>query len=1129
MDLKILSLNVNRSARLLDVINIVRSSNAPDIICLQELPLSQENLTSKFKNYGYNGKVSLFMNGSPGVGILFKERFKLIQSFIFQPGRLISVHLENLPPIMCIYAPSGNGGEVVLERRKFYAETLLNALNSNKATQPYLMGDFNCVLNRIDTADNFSRKKCDELSTILTLFNYIDVFRFLKPDEISFTFSRQNALPSRLDRFYVPGAEADCLTSYEAMSTLSDHKAILMSIKTRVADEPHQAQQNFLSWRLNTSILQHEDMLPNFEILWNKLINRKTQFTSTSTWWEEAVKPSIKSFLIKFSRTLSLERRDTKAFLYIQLEKAISENNWNRVEFCKTKLKSILSYEIEGIKVRAGLPNQLDSEEGSLYHALQSESKRKDSLDSLKIDGAVSEDKIAIGTEITNFFQALFNGQHRTSLDQSSVIDTGHPFCQDKTDYSYFLNNLPRISEDEKLSIEGPVTAEEISCALESCARGKSPGSDGLPYEFYIKVKRYVLPSLVDLFNEQLNSDVMLPSFREGITRLIKKVPGVPAVSDLRPITLLTCDYKIMSKVITKRIGAVLPTVLRHSGQLCSNPPENIHKGISDILASIEYINYHNLPAYMVSFDIQKAYDKTYINFICDVMEKLNFGANVISWIKTMHHNISCKFILGNTYSNSIQLLVSLRQGDPMAMFLFLINLLPLLFRMQADIVGLHMPGFKQGPLGYVDDMNALSTSEQDLVKLNRLFLRFEAVSGTVLNRSNKSKIMGLGKWSERTVWPLTWLKTEKCLKVFGIIFYPTFSDTVVFNWQDCLSKFTKCINIWKHRNIPSLKQRAYVLNTYGLSKLWYIGQVLPISATFVSKFEVQIKKFIWRGRLEKLALPELSNFENLGGLKLFDIKIRTGLLYMKQCFSLLQSDSNSYSHIKYWLGIELRQWYPHLALGPNAEARTSYWEEVLSSLMVNLTDGVISPTSTTISIKTLYKASSFQRPKIELKYPLNKWDLTWKRYGTKAISFEAKDILFSVLHNIHPTLARLHRFNLHPTGMCTSCVHEKDDLLHHFFLCRLVRPAWVFLRTVLGEYVDCDITPEVILLLAYPKKNDRTMIFLITNYYLFVVNGRKTEGNLGISHLKKFLRREVMRHREAHRLPLDPSLEYYL
>ena len=91
----------------------------------------------------------------------------------------------------------------------------------------------------------------------------------------------------------------------------------------------------------------------------------------------------------------------------------------------------------------------------------------------------------------------------------------------------------------------------------------------------------------------------IIESDRHGATRLASKVDGVPAVTELRPITLLNCDYKILSKCFVKRLIPVMPEIIL-SGQLCSVGDKNILFGVCNLISSVEYVNLHKVPAFLV-------------------------------------------------------------------------------------------------------------------------------------------------------------------------------------------------------------------------------------------------------------------------------------------------------------------------------------------------------------------------------------------------------------------------------------------------------------------------------------------------------------------------------------------------
>ena len=105
-----------------------------------------------------------------------------------------------------------------------------------------------------------------------------------------------------------------------------------------------------------------------------------------------------------------------------------------------------------------------------------------------------------------------------------------------------------------------------------------------------------------------------------------------------------------------------------------------------------------------------------------------------------------------------IRILSSVRQGDPIAMLLYIIYLEPFLKRLREQTSGLSFPSFSQIDEDFCDDVNILIQNEEDFAIVDKLVSRFESVSGAILNRNRKSKVMGLGRLTGRENWPLNWL-----------------------------------------------------------------------------------------------------------------------------------------------------------------------------------------------------------------------------------------------------------------------------------------------------------------------------------------------------------------------------------
>ena len=76
---------------------------------------------------------------------------------------------------------------------------------------------------------------------------------------------------------------------------------------------------------------------------------------------------------------------------------------------------------------------------------------------------------------------------------------------------------------------------------------------------------------------------------------------------------------------------------LIQSGQLCTRKKKNILSGLHNILSTIEYVDNKDMSAALLSFDIDKAFDRCYTPFVCPVLKHMNVSDNFIDQIKDMH------------------------------------------------------------------------------------------------------------------------------------------------------------------------------------------------------------------------------------------------------------------------------------------------------------------------------------------------------------------------------------------------------------------------------------------------------------------------------------------------------------
>ena len=200
---------------------------------------------------------------------------------------------------------------------------------------------------------------------------------------------------------------------------------------------------------------------------------------------------------------------------------------------------------------------------------------------------------------------------------------------------------------------------------MAEAAHGKAPGLDGLPYKFYAAVLHLVGGSLVEALNTMLERGALTASLQRGVVRLLPKVPGAPTASQLRPITLLSCDYKLLTKVFVRRLFPILPTILT-THQLCSVPGRSIFDGCVALLSVVEACHRGRRPGFIFNLDFFHAFDRVCLFYLDCVLEAMGFGATFRAAVATLHSGATATFLL-QTLSREIPVEFSVRQGDPLA------------------------------------------------------------------------------------------------------------------------------------------------------------------------------------------------------------------------------------------------------------------------------------------------------------------------------------------------------------------------------------------------------------------------------------------------------------------------------
>ena len=371
-----------------------------------------------------------------------------------------------------------------------------------------------------------------------------------------------------------------------------------------------------------------------------------------------------------------------------------------------------------------------------------------------------------------------------------------------------------------------PILGRELQREVEAAARGRSPGLNGLPYKFYLVVFPIIEVCLVEALNVMLEDGQLTTSFRLGAVHLLPKVVGVPGAHQLQPITLLSCDYKLLTKVMVGRLINVLPTVLTMS-QLCSVKGCSIYDGITAILSVMEAKKRQKRPGFLLNLDFFHAYDRVCMPYVDRVLEVMGFGNIFRGWVRTLHSGAAAVFLL-DKLSWQVAITFSIRQGDPLAMLIYIIQLELFLWTLHRALPGLDVAGIVELALAYVDDVDVLGDNDKDITMVDGICRLFERMSGAILNRNRKSAILGFSSWAGQQDWPLPWLHAPPALKVFGVTFSTSFSETVNLSWAAATTAVHKALAFWASHRLHTLRLRRDALEVFIFSKLWYLARRSP-------------------------------------------------------------------------------------------------------------------------------------------------------------------------------------------------------------------------------------------------------------------------------------------------------------
>ncbi len=292
--------------------------------------------------------------------------------------------------------------------------------------------------------------------------------------------------------------------------------------------------------------------------------------------------------------------------------------------------------------------------------------------------------------------------------------------------------HLPVVPEALRADLEKETTLEEISTAIDSIKMGKTPGPDGLPIEIYKNIKNTPQKPLLEKFRESFQNEVLPPSLRGALIILLPKA-GKPKnkCENLRPISLLNANLKVLCKILARRLEGIIPKIIGKDQNGFIHGRQGFHnvRGVLNIL--------HNQKRALDTalLDAKKAFDGVEWPYLFEVLECFGLGENFCNWITLLYTEPYAEILTNLNISKTIKINRGCRQGDPLSPSLFIMAIKPLAVavRIHNRISGITI---RQQLSGFIcgRHYNLLQKHEKSIPSL--LELSFRVISGYKMNTS---------------------------------------------------------------------------------------------------------------------------------------------------------------------------------------------------------------------------------------------------------------------------------------------------------------------------------------------------------------------------------------------------------
>ncbi|GJY94381.1 RNA-directed DNA polymerase, eukaryota [Tanacetum coccineum] len=447
----------------------------------------------------------------------------------------------------------------------------------NHSEKYLLFGDLNEVSNESERFGSlFSRPDAQCFNSFIYETNLVEV---MMGGRIYTWMNKSSTKMSKLDRFLMSNNILNEILDLKATVLeigKSNHNPILLHVKkTNYGPYPFKF---FHSWLIH----------PDFDSKMKEVLTDSSTSSVTGT----RLKDRLKLLKVKIKEW----------FQATKLWEELHSHDLDRISGMDLAQKAHSHWDIEVDK------------NTKYFHGLINQRRRQQMVKGVMIEGVWCSEPVQVKQAFFDFFEQKFQ-DHESNVVLTDILN----FC--------------RLSDLDRLQLDKDASVEEIKNAVWDCGSSKAPGPDGFSFLFLKTYWDLLKDDVVEFISSFLTSGQMSLGSNSAFNTLIPKVHNPLIIKDYRPISLIGLQYKILAKLLAKRLAEVIDKIVSHE-QSAFISGRQILDGPLMLSEVIEWYKKKNKKLMIFKVDFEKAYDSVSWSYLDYVLIHFGFSDKWRGWIR---------------------------------------------------------------------------------------------------------------------------------------------------------------------------------------------------------------------------------------------------------------------------------------------------------------------------------------------------------------------------------------------------------------------------------------------------------------------------------------------------------------